>query len=104
MKYDETSIKVLSYESASEAFPWLKIEELSRLYSVPLECVQRGFEASFQLGISPDFYINKYILKQDLPINKELLEVYKELKQPKRENRCKQNLNQDLDQQNNNVN
>jgi len=84
MKYDETSIKVLSHESASEAFPWLKIEELSRLYDVPLECVQRGFEASFQLGISPDFYINKYVLKQDLPVNKELLEMYKELNNDKR--------------------
>lgn len=79
MTYDASSIKVLKPEEAEESFQWLKAENLSSEYMVPLKCVQRGLETSTILGIKPDYYINKYLKKQDIDIMPEFIEVYKTL-------------------------
>lgn len=77
--YNAESIKVLSDSEATEKFPWKKIEYLADKYNLGQEPIKRGFEASFLLGISPDYYINKYIKKMPLDVNEEFSEVYKEL-------------------------
>jgi len=76
--YKAQSIKVL--ENPEDEFPWLKIELLAAKHKLPVDWIRKGFEASFQLGISPDFFIDKYVLKiKGMEKNLELIEVFKDL-------------------------
>ncbi|MFS1564221.1 MAG: hypothetical protein ACL7AX_12515 [Candidatus Arsenophonus phytopathogenicus] len=54
-------------------------EELAHEHILPLDLVKRGFEASRRLGIEPEFFVNKYILNQDLPENDEFEQVFIEV-------------------------
>jgi len=79
MTYDETSIKVLRGNQLIDKFPWVEIEALAHEYSVPVQCVRRGFEACLILNISPEEYVDRYLRKIELPKHLELIEVYTEL-------------------------
>lgn len=79
MAYDENSIRILSAIEIADRFGWLRAETLAREYNQPVEWVKRGFEASRRLGIEPDFFIEKYILKQDKPKNPEFEQIFREI-------------------------
>tara|TARA_R110002153_G_scaffold181493_1_gene334779 strand:- start:855 stop:1130 length:276 start_codon:yes stop_codon:yes gene_type:complete len=79
-KYNENSIKVLSEEEATNSFDWIKVETLAAEYHLPVEVVNRGFEASHNLGISTEYFVDKYIKKLvGIEVNEEFTEVYKDL-------------------------
>ena len=78
-QYTADSIKILSQQEAEAKFDWLMIEELANKYHIPQECIQRAFDTAEILSVSPQYYIDKYILKLDVEENKEFTEVYKEL-------------------------
>ncbi|PAV02680.1 hypothetical protein CBG25_09480 [Arsenophonus sp. ENCA] len=78
MTYDAKSIRILR-EDEIKRFDWHWAEELAHEHILPLDWVKRGFEASRRLGIEPDFFVNKYILKQDLPKNDEFEQVFIEV-------------------------
>ena len=78
MTYDAKAIRILR-EDEIKQFDWHWAEELDHEHILPLDWVKRGFEASRRLGIEPDFFVNKYILKQDLPKNDEFEQVFIEV-------------------------
>ena len=73
-QYTANSIKILSQEQAEGKFDWLMIENLANKHSIPQECVQRAFETAEILGVSPQYYIDRYILKLDVEEDKEFTE------------------------------
>lgn len=76
MTYDEKSIQILTAAEIANRFGWLKAENLAKEHNQPVEWVKRGFEASRRLGIEADFFIEKYILKHDIPKNPEFEQVF----------------------------
>ena len=76
--YDESSIKILSRDEI-EQFDWHRIRCLAEEYRRPVEWIERGFEAARLAGISPDYFVDKYIKHQPLEINIEFMEIYKSL-------------------------
>ncbi|MFS1538090.1 MAG: hypothetical protein ACL7BU_04665 [Candidatus Phlomobacter fragariae] len=85
MTYDEKSVRILR-EDEIKQFDWHWAEELVHEHILPLDWVKRGFEASRLLGIEPDFFVSKYILKQDLPKNDEFEQVFIEVLKEDRKN------------------
>lgn len=79
MPYDENSIRILSGREAEERFGWLAAETLARDNNLPVEWVERGFEASRRLGIEPDYFIARYIHKQDVTHIPEFEDVFIEV-------------------------
>ena len=80
MSYNAKDIKVMNLEEMEDKFAWIKAENLSRKYFVPLICVQRGLEASTRLGITPEYFIDKYLKrKSDIALMPEFTEIYGEL-------------------------
>ena len=79
MTYDSGDIKVLKEEDAGERFLWKKAEALSGKYNVPVSCVQRGLETSERLGMTEDYYVNRYLRKEDVKFIPEFTEVYEDI-------------------------
>lgn len=78
LNYDENSIRILTAAEVNQ-FDWHRAEILAKEHSQPVEWVKRGFEASRRLGISPDYFVEKYILHNDLPGNSEFEMVFREV-------------------------
>lgn len=87
MPYDERSIRILSRREIKERFGWLLAETLARDNHLPVAWVKRGFEASRRLGIEPDYFIARYIQKQDVAPNLEFETVFIEIMQEAKESR-----------------
>ncbi|HBE9085324.1 TPA: hypothetical protein KNG82_002197 [Escherichia coli] len=85
MPYDENSIKILSAREINERCDWVKAETLAAEYNLPLEWVNRGFEACHRLGISPGLFVDKYINGLDVEMPKVFEEVFKEVVREERE-------------------
>lgn len=79
MPYDERSIRILSRREIKERFGWLLAETLARDNHLPVAWVKRGFEASRRLGIEPDYFVARYIHKQDVAPNPEFEAVFIEI-------------------------
>ena len=79
MSYSARDIKIL--ENPEEHFTWLKAEELSKKYKKNAEWIRIGLMACTQVGIPPDYFIEKYLKEIPLPKNNELLEAYAYIKQ-----------------------
>jgi len=75
--YNASDIKILR-EHELDVFPWHEIETLAEKHKKDVDWVRRGFEACYQIGMSPQFFIDKYILKHDLPKSVELEQVFTE--------------------------
>ncbi|EAN5736314.1 hypothetical protein EJD04_26905 [Salmonella enterica] len=90
MAYDENSIRILSASEVRERFSWLQAEMLARDNHLPVEWVKRGFEASRRLGIEPDYFIARYIRKEDIPRNADFEAVFIEILREGRNVRQKQ--------------
>lgn len=78
MTYNANSIRILKFTEIIN-FDWYRAEKLAKDYTLPLEWVKRGFEASRRLGIEPNFFVDKYILKHDLPKNAEFEQIFIEI-------------------------
>ena len=78
--YDATSIRILTEVEIEERFDFVKMEKLADKYSVNLECIKRGFEASYRCNMNTEHFVERY-LKGDksIPINTYLMEAYKDL-------------------------
>lgn len=79
MPYDENSIKILTAREINSRFDWVKAETLAAECNLPVEWVNRGFEACHRLGISPGLFVEKYIHGQDVQLPPEFEAVYKEI-------------------------
>ena len=84
-EYNAESIKILTEDEAMR-FDWNRAAELANEYKMPLEWIQRGFEASHRLGIETDYFESRYIYKKEVEAVPEFEPVFIELL---RENRNK---------------
>ncbi len=50
-----------------------------RSHRLPVDWVRRGFEACWRLGIGPDYFIDRYIFKRDVPLVPEFEVVFREI-------------------------
>ncbi|MEK8345635.1 hypothetical protein P2O66_26585, partial [Escherichia coli] len=79
MAYDEHSIRVMSADEIEQRFDWLRLENLAKEHRLPVDWVRRGFEACWRLGIEPDYFIDRYIFKRDVPLVPEFEVVFREI-------------------------
>ena len=79
MAYDEHSIRVMSADEIEQRFDWLRLENLAKEHRLPVDWVRRGFEACWRLGIGPDYFIDRYIFKRDVPPVPEFEVVFREI-------------------------
>ncbi|EGI23631.1 hypothetical protein ECKG_05047 [Escherichia coli TA206] len=79
MAYDENSIRVMSADEIEQRFGWLRLENLAKEHHLPVDWVRRGFEACWRLGIEPDYFIDRYIFKRDVPQVPEFEVVFREI-------------------------
>lgn len=77
-EYNAKSIRILSAKDI-QGFDWNRARQVADDYNKPIEFVSRGFEACRLAGLSPDWFINKYLEKEAIPDNPEFLEIYKDL-------------------------
>jgi hypothetical protein len=74
--YNASCIKILKPEEAQQKFGWLMAQELAQKYSKPLEFIERGIEACRRSSTAIEFFIARYLEKQETPLPRnELLEV-----------------------------
>lgn len=78
-EYNAASIKVLKQSDCEDKWDWAKLGRLSDEYGVPLPCLELAVESCHLAGVEFQYYIDKYLKKIDLPINKELTYIYNEL-------------------------
>ena len=78
-EYNASSIRVLTAKEIQDNFDWNRAAQVAKDYQRPVEFINRGFEACRLAGLSPEWFINKYLEKEDVPDNEEFTEVYKDL-------------------------
>jgi hypothetical protein len=54
-----------------------KIDKLSSKFNIPADFIERGFKCSQRMGISTDYFIDKYLKRLDIKRNFEFTEAYK---------------------------
>ena len=73
-KYTSENIKVLEHSDMhlDPRFDWKLIENLSKDYCKDVEFIKRGIESCRNAGVSPNYFIDRYLKLIDIPINKEV--------------------------------
>ncbi|HFP3305971.1 TPA: hypothetical protein ACHF9X_005260, partial [Escherichia coli] len=66
-------------DEIEQRFDWLRLENLAKEHRLPVDWVRRGFEACWRLGIGPDYFIDRYIFKRDVPLVPEFEVVFREI-------------------------
>lgn len=67
--YTAASIRILQPEEIVERFEWAAIGSLAAQYRRPAAWIERGFAACQAAGVSPDYFVARYLEGQDLPRN-----------------------------------
>ncbi|EEX4923878.1 TPA: hypothetical protein ACO6US_003785 [Escherichia albertii] len=78
MAHDENSIRILTLAETLK-FDWHRTEQLAEEYRVPVQWVKRCFEVSRQMEIGPEYFINRYLLKADIPLDPEFEQAFIEI-------------------------
>ncbi len=77
-EYNASSIRILTAKEI-QGFDWNRAEQIAQDYQKPIEFIKRGFEACRLAGLEPEYFINKYLEKEDMPDSPEFMEIYKDL-------------------------
>jgi hypothetical protein len=69
-QYDASCIKILSNQEVLAEMPWIRAQSLANEYNKPLDFIERGLEACELAGVTPNYFIDRY-LKGDktIPVN-----------------------------------
>lgn len=86
MTYDEKSIRILREEEI-ERFDWNRTARLAEEHHKPIDWVRRGFETARRIGVDPEYFVQKYILKAETAVIPEFEVVFREILREERENR-----------------
>ncbi|QQX82687.1 hypothetical protein JK628_23180 (plasmid) [Shewanella sp. KX20019] len=78
MTYDASSIRILTPEEAGQ-MDWKVISDLSDKHKIPSEWIKRGFEASRAVGLDPQKFVDRHILKKQVALPVEFSESFKDL-------------------------
>jgi hypothetical protein len=67
--YTASSIVILTPDETNARFGWLRVQGLAAEYRKPVAWIQRGLEACRRAGIDDDYFIARYLKRQDIPRN-----------------------------------
>lgn len=84
MTYDEKSIRILRKEEI-DRFDWSRTGRLADEHHLPLEWVKRGFEAARRIGVDPEYFVQRYILKAEVAVIPEFETVFLEIVREERD-------------------
>lgn len=68
--YDASSIQIKPH--STEAYYWEKVGILARDFNRDSGWIERGLEACERAGVSHQYFIDRYLLKKDIPLNSEV--------------------------------
>lgn len=77
-EYNAKSIRILSAKDI-QGFDWNRARQVADDYNKPIEFVSRGFEACRLAGLEPEYFIQKYLEKEDIQESEEFIEIYRDL-------------------------
>ncbi|UOL47449.1 hypothetical protein vBVpPvVp04M_00061 [Vibrio phage vB_Vp_PvVp04_M] len=78
-EYSADSIKILNSDEAEQKFEWLQVGKLADKFNASEEFIERGLECCRRISFSPEFFVNRYLLKDGTPFSAEFEAVYKEI-------------------------
>ena len=67
-RYSSDNIKI-NHDKFDQRYDWRLAEELSLQYTKPIDWIRRSIKACRLSGITPEYFINKYLKKEDIEIN-----------------------------------
>ena len=76
--YTANNIKVL-HDLHDEKYDWVLVKTIAHEYNKPVELVERSVKACRIAGVSPQYFIDKYILHKTLPIDDAVQHASREL-------------------------
>lgn len=78
-EYNASSIRVLTAKEIQDKFDWNRAKQVADDYNRPVEFISRGFEACRLAGLEPEYFIQKYLEKENIQESEEFTEIYKDL-------------------------
>jgi hypothetical protein len=79
--YTASNIRILSGSErfASPAFDWGLAEDLAHEFNKPVEWIERSIRACREAGVSPQYFIDRYLKKLPISIDREVDECSREI-------------------------
>ena len=77
--YDASSIRVLRADEIASRFEWVHIADLAKKYARPEEWIERGFRACEHAGVSPDYFVERYLEKAGVDFREDVDAAFREL-------------------------
>lgn len=77
-RYSSKNIKIIDIKF-DQRFDWKLAEDIAREYVRPIEWIRRSIKACRLAGVSPEYFIDKYILKLDRKMNESVDEEMRNL-------------------------
>ena len=77
--YDASSIRVLKPEEIASRFEWVHIADLAKKFVCPEEWIERGFRACEYAGVSPDYFVERYLEKTGAEFREDVDAAFREL-------------------------
>ena len=77
--YTASSITVLSDSDrlSNPIFDWELAEQLAHQYTRPVKWINRSIMACREADVSPQYFIDRYLLKKPIPMNKDADEAFR---------------------------
>ena len=75
--YAASSIVILDASEciSNPMFDWELAEDLAHEFTRPVEWIKRGISACREAGVSPEYFIDRYLLRKPIPMNEEVHRV-----------------------------
>jgi hypothetical protein len=75
--YAASNIVILdaSERMSNPMFDWELAEDLAHEFTRPVEWIKRSISACREAGVSPEYFIDRYILRKSIPMNEEVHRV-----------------------------
>lgn len=77
--YTADNIVILPMAEVAERFSWAKVEQLAQQYNRPNSWIANGLKACERAGVPDDYFIDRYLRKQPIPMREDVNEAMREL-------------------------
>jgi hypothetical protein len=83
MTYTAANIRILSRDEVTARWEWAEAGALAIKYGVPEGWVRRGLKACMAAGVSPDYFIRRYLecdhsVPLDPAVNEQMVRITRE--------------------------
>ncbi len=77
--YTASSIVIMgaSERISNPMFDWELAEDLAHEFTRPVEWIKRSILACREAGVSPQYFIDRYLIKKPTPMNKDVDEAFR---------------------------